>query len=92
MPKLNVEPRVRDLFQRGSFFTIMITKIIIMNQIILFLTTLLFGKRAHGEMTQAPTFRSTYPEDQPDENQWALNVKFGSRYGHKGSFYQRNNI
>jgi len=62
-----------------------------LNQIILFLTTLLFGQRAQGEMIPTPTFRSSYPEDQPDENQWVMEVKFGSRYGTKGSFYQHNN-
>jgi len=63
-----------------------------MNKIIIFLLTFLFGQRAQGEMIPAPTFRSTYPEDRPDENQWAKDVKFGSRYGTKGSFYQHNNI
>lgn len=62
-----------------------------LNRIIAFLTTLLFGERAQGEMIPEPTFRSSYPVDRPDENQWALEVRFGSRYGHKGSFYQRNN-
>jgi hypothetical protein len=62
-----------------------------MNQLILFLTTLFFGEPAKGEMIPAPTFRSSYPEDRPDENQWVKDVKFGSRYGTKGSFYQHNN-
>jgi hypothetical protein len=63
-----------------------------MNQLFNFITTFLFGQRAQGEIIPAPTFRSTFPEDQPDENQWAIDVKFGSRYGTKGSFYQHNNI
>ena len=62
-----------------------------MNKIILFLLTFLFGQRAEGEMIPAPTFRSSYPEDRPDEQAWSNEVKFGSRYGHKGSFYQHNN-
>jgi len=62
-----------------------------LNKIIFILTTFLFGERAQGEMITQPTFRSTYPADRPDENQWALDVKFGSRYGTKGSFYQHNN-
>ena len=62
-----------------------------LNKIIFILTTFLFGQRVEGEMIPAPTFRSSYPEDQPDENQWAQEVRFGSRYGHKGSFYQSNN-
>ena len=63
-----------------------------MNQLFNFITTFLFGQRAEGEMIPVPTFQSTYPEDRPDENQWAMDVKFGSRYGTKGSFYQHNNI
>jgi hypothetical protein len=59
-----------------------------MNTIMLLLTTLVFGPRAKGTPLCTPTFRSTYPENRPDENQWAQEVKFGSRYGHKGSFYQ----
>ena len=62
-----------------------------LSRLIYFLTTFLFGERAQGEMIPQPTFRSSYPVDQPDENQWALEMKFGSRYGHKGSFYQHNN-
>ena len=58
-----------------------------LNKIIFILTTLLFGERAQGELIPQPTFRSTYPVNRPDENQWALEVKFGSRYGTKGSFY-----
>jgi len=63
-----------------------------MNQLFNFITTLLFGERAQGEMIPAPTFRSSYPVDQPDEYQWAQEVRFGSRYGTKGSFYQHNNL
>ena len=57
------------------------------NKIIYFLTTLLFGERASGEKISQPTLRTTYPVDRPEENQWNQEVKFGSRYGHKGSFY-----
>ena len=48
----------------------------------------IFGRRAQGEMIPQPTFHSTYPENRPDENQWAQEVKFGSRYGTKGTFYE----
>ena len=61
-----------------------------LNQIKLFLLTLLFGEPAKGEMIPTPTFRSSYPEDRPDEQTWVQEVKFGSRYGHKGSFYTNN--
>ena len=63
-----------------------------MNTFTLFLTTLLFGVRAQGEMIPEPTFKTIYPADRPDENQWAKEFNFGSRYGHRGSFYQRNII
>ena len=53
-----------------------------------FILTLLFGERAQGETLQQPTFRSTYPANRPDENQWAKDYNFGSRYGYRGSFYQ----
>jgi hypothetical protein len=49
---------------------------------------LIFGVRAQGEPVQQPTFRSFYPTERPDESQWAREMKFGSRYGHRGSFYQ----
>lgn len=61
-----------------------------LNQIKLFLLTLLFGKPAKGEIIPTPTFKSSYPEDRPDEQKWVNDVKFGSRYGYKGSFYTNN--
>jgi len=53
------------------------------------LTILLFGQRAKGEKLPEPKFKSTYPTNRPDENKWASEVKFGNRYGHRGSFYQK---
>ena len=52
-----------------------------------FILTLLFGERAQGESLQQPTFTTIYPAHRPDENQWAKDYSFGSRYGHRGSFY-----
>ena len=52
------------------------------------LITLLFGERTPGKIIQQPTFQSTYPANRPDESQWAQEVKFGARYGTRGSFYQ----
>jgi hypothetical protein len=54
------------------------------------LTKLIFGSPAHGVYVSQPNFRSTVPKDRLSVNQWAQTVKFGSRYGHKGSFYQHN--
>ena len=66
-----------------------------MNKLILFVEMLLskvieliFGVRAEGIKLPKPTFRSTYPENHLNESEWAKEVKFGSRYGHRGSFYQ----
>ena len=33
-------------------------------------------------------FYSFYPKDQPSQSEWVKEFKFGSRYGHRGSFYK----
>jgi hypothetical protein len=77
--------------QSPIFIIIPPVKIIIMLDLIkFFLITLLYGEPAKGEMIPDPTFRSSYPENRPDEQTWVQEVKFGSRYGHKGSFYTNN--
>jgi hypothetical protein len=48
---------------------------------------LIFGQRADGQPIQQPTLKSSYPASRPSENEWAEEFKFGSRYGHRGSFY-----
>lgn len=52
-----------------------------------FIKVLLFGKKAQGQPVLPPTFKTISPVDKPTEDEWAKYVKFGSRYGHKGSFY-----
>lgn len=52
------------------------------------LLTFIFGERAEGQPLSQPALRTTYPLNRPDENKWAKKYKFGSRYGHRGSFYQ----
>lgn len=55
-----------------------------------FIRTFLFGQRAQGEKITTPILKiieQTYTQD--ELNYWANEVKFGSRYGTKGSFYQR---
>lgn len=49
--------------------------------------TLLFGKRAKGEPLFPPSFKLTVPENRPSQDEWVKLFKFGSRYGHRGSFY-----
>jgi len=53
--------------------------------------TFIFGERAQGEPLQQPSLKSSYPSQRPSENEWAIEVKFGSRYGTKGSFYDSKN-
>ena len=47
-----------------------------------------FGQRAKGEPIQPPTLKTLYPPETLSENQWWSEMKFGSRYGTRGSFYQ----
>jgi hypothetical protein len=54
----------------------------------LLLIKLIFGSPAHGVYVSQPNFRSTVPKDRLSVNQWVQTVKFGSRYGTKGSFYE----
>lgn len=56
----------------------------------LFIKALLFGERAQGQPVPPPTFRTITPADKPTEDEWVKYVKFGSRYGYKGSFYNNN--
>lgn len=53
-----------------------------------FIKILLFGQRAQGFPVPQPTFKTTFPTNRPSENEWSKEFKFGSRYGHRGSFYQ----
>ena len=48
---------------------------------------LLFGVRAQGNPVSQPTFKTILFENQPTFNEWAKELKVGSRYGHRDSFY-----
>lgn len=52
------------------------------------LINLLFGERKQGIKLDQPSLRTVKASDLLPQNQWAEYVRFGSRYGHKGSFYQ----
>lgn len=54
------------------------------------LTRIVFGQRAAGEKLPTPTVRTIPATDQLSESEWMIYVKFGSRYGHRGSFYENN--
>ena len=47
----------------------------------------IFGVKAKGQPLPPPSFKVTYIEHNLTENEWAQYVKFGSRYGTRGSFY-----
>ena len=49
-----------------------------------------FGVKVSGEATKAPTPRPMRSLIEDDFNNWTKEFKFGTRYGHKGSFYQSN--
>jgi hypothetical protein len=55
-----------------------------------YIKQLIFGVKAKGETLPSPSFRVVLPteEEKLSENEWAKYVKFGSRYGTKGSFYR----
>jgi hypothetical protein len=50
--------------------------------------TLVFGIRATGEKLPEPRKFPIRNVTEAECNQWANEFKFGSRYGHRGSFYQ----
>ena len=52
------------------------------------LKTLLTGQRISGEVLPKPTYKTTTPPTQLSPNDWANEFKVGSRFGHRGSFYQ----
>jgi len=51
---------------------------------------ILFGVRAQGQPVPPPTFKTTEVINRPTIDKWTKEVNFGSRYGHRGSFYQRS--
>lgn len=52
--------------------------------------TFLFGQRTQGEPVSSPKFKTILPPNKPTQDEWAKLTKFGSRYGHRGSFYNNN--
>jgi len=53
-----------------------------------YIKTLIFGVKAQGQPISLPNIKTLHPTNRPSENEWAKEFKFGSRYGHRGSFYQ----
>lgn len=52
------------------------------------LTRIVFGPRAKGEILPPPVIHTIEIANRPSEDAWAVEFKFGSRYGHRGSFYE----
>ena len=55
-----------------------------------YIKTFVFGKRAQGEPVSTPSFTTTTPSDRPSIDEWVKEMNFGSRYGHRGSFYKKS--
>lgn len=55
----------------------------------MYIKTLLFGKPVQGEKLPTPKLPKERPLDELDCAKWVKEFNFGSRYGHRGSFYQR---
>lgn len=55
-----------------------------------YIKVLLFGERAQGQLVLPPTLKTLTPSDKLTEDEWVNHVKFGSRYGYKGSFFNYN--
>lgn len=53
-----------------------------------YIKTLIFGVRAQGEPVPTPTIKTIDIKNRPSMEEWAKEFQFGSRYGHRGSFYQ----
>ena len=55
----------------------------------IYIKRLLFGKPAQGEKLPEPKLPPERPLDEEDCVKWCQEFQFGSRYGHRGSFYQK---
>ena len=53
-----------------------------------FIKQLIFGVRRQPVDSISIGFHSSYPKNPPSFHEWCKEFKFGSRYGHRGSFYQ----
>ena len=59
-----------------------------MKKLMKYIKVFLFGERAKGYSLPTPTFKTTEINNRPSMDQWVKEFKFGTRYGHRGSFYQ----
>lgn len=54
-----------------------------------YIKTFIFGVRAKGCSLPQPKFKTTIPEQKLTFDNWAKELNVGSRYGYRGSFYQK---
>ena len=47
------------------------------------------GVRTKPVDVMSTGFYSLHPQNQPSLNEWMKEFKFGCRYGHRGSYYQK---
>jgi hypothetical protein len=58
-------------------------------KIMYYITTLLFGVKIQGErLPESTSLPAERPFDSREYIKWCNDFKVGSRYGHRGSFYQ----
>jgi hypothetical protein len=61
-----------------------------MKDIMQYIKTLIFGEKAKGVPLSPPSFKTREVKNRPTQDEWVKEFKFGSRYGHRGSFYNNN--
>ena len=61
-----------------------------MKKIIEKIKAIICGVKREPVDVMSTGFHSYYPQNQPSEEEWRNEFKFGSRYGHRGSFYQKH--
>lgn len=56
----------------------------------IYIKTFLFGIRAQGEQLPEPKLPAERALNSKEFEKWCKKFKVGSKYGHRGSFYQRS--
>ena len=56
----------------------------------IYIKKLIFGKPIQGEQLSQPKLPGERPYNAQDCDKWCQEFKFGSRYGHRVSFYQKS--
>ena len=55
-----------------------------------YIKEIVFGRRAKGEILPKPKLPPERPYNAEECDKWSKEFKFGNRYGHRGSFYQKH--